>query len=284
MVYKAITAAVLLVGLSGCEHTHSWAQRFSFLQSPQPSAEQFDFNWQLSGAREVAPLQLFSTSQQIWLQFAPEQKLPAIFALDAGRHRVVQYQRSEPYVIIKGNWRQLIFKGAHLEAQARYVSPAVSPQLTQADPDVSDSLTPNVAQELDIAHATEPVTARQLYPDSDLGLSPSSESSVAAFNLSSMPFRAEPSDRTLRQTLKRWAQREGWEFQDHHWELEIDLPVVSAATFNAPFNQAVEQLMRSTALGSRPLQACFYSNRVMRVIALAQSCDPSDPITVASQG
>ncbi|MEZ2721573.1 TcpQ domain-containing protein [Paenalcaligenes hominis] len=296
MVYKAITVAVLLVGLSGCEHTHTWAQRFSFLQPPLSSAEQFDFNWQLSGAREVAPLQLFSTPQQIWLQFAPEQNLPAIFALEAGRHRVVQYQRSEPYVIIKGNWQQLIFKGAHLEAQARYVAPAVSSQLIQADPAVASIAVPELTQELEVAHATEPITARQLYPDPDLNphpnpnpnpdpdLHPLPEPSTVAFSLASMPFRAEPSDRTLRQTLKRWAQREGWEFQDHHWELEIDLPVVSAATFNAPFNQAVEQLMRSTALGSRPLQACFYSNKVMRVIALAQSCDPSDPITMASQG
>lgn len=282
MVYKAIAATVLLVGLSGCEHTHSWPQRFSFLASPPSSAEQFDFNWQLSGAREVAPIQLFSTPDQIWLQFAPQQTLPAIFALDAGRHRVLHYQRSEPYVIIKGNWQQLLFKGAHREAQARYVSPEVSPQAHPAVSSFSDANGSVLTQELAVAQSTEPSAARQLYPDTDLDVL--AEPAVASFDLSSMPFRAEPSDRTLRHTLKRWAQREGWEFQDQHWELEIDLPVVSAATFSGPFNQAVEQLMRSTALGSRPLQACFYSNKVMRVIALAQSCDPSDHRTVAAQG
>lgn len=268
MVYKKITVAVLLWFLSGCEHTQSWAQHFSFLQPAPSSAEQFDFNWKLSGDREVAPLQVFSTPQQIWLQFTPAQPIPAIFALEAQQQKLLTYKQSEPYVVITGGWKQLLFKGASLEAKARYTPPFLSSTLNTPLPIPTLDVTPLLEDKL-------PPPEPSLYTEKE---------TEADFQLAHMPYRAELSDHTLRQTLKRWAQREGWLFQDQHWELEIDLPIVSAAAFSANFNEAVEQLMRSTALGTRPLQACFYNNKVMRVIALAQSCDPNDTPVSLAQG
>ncbi len=267
MVYKTITAAMLLLLLTGCEHTQPWAQRFSFLQGSPASAESFDFNWQLSGDREVAPLQVFSTPQKIWLQFAPDQPVPAIFAVDNQQQKVMSYQRNEPYVVITGGWQQLLFKGASLEAKAVY-TPAVLSSVLATDPIHIETVVTDSAPEINT----------ELYPIETV------EINEPAFDFKQIPFHAEPDDKTLRQTLKRWAQREGWLFQDQHWELEVDLPIVSAATFSPSFNDSVEQLMRSTALSNRPLQACFYSNKVMRVIALAQSCDPNESPTTFTQG
>lgn len=268
MVYKKITVAVLLWLLSGCEHTQSWAQHFSFLQSGPSSAEQFDFNWKLSGDREVAPLQVFSTPKQIWLQFTPTHPIPAIFALDAQQQKLLTYTHSEPYVVITGEWKQLVFRGASLEAQARYSPPLISSTL-------QTPLAPSTSEPLPLLEDKVDLIEPELYAETE---------KAATFALTQMPFRVELSDHTLRQALKRWAKREGWLFQDQHWELEIDLPIVSAAAFSANFNEAVEQLMRSTALGTRPLQACFYNNKVMRVIALAQACDPSDTPVSLAQG
>lgn len=124
-----LLATVLSLVLSGCEHTHSWAQTFSFMRTHQESAEQFDFNWRLSGAREVAPLQIFSTNNQLWLQFEVDQNIPAIFAVEKGRQIPLSYKRSEPYVLIKGNWHELIFRGAALEAKALYQPPSLSSAL-----------------------------------------------------------------------------------------------------------------------------------------------------------
>lgn len=270
MVCKTISAAMLLLLLSGCEHTQPWTQRFSVFSSTSSStAEQFDFNWQLSGDREVAPLQMFSTPKQIWLQFAPQQPIPAIFALEGNAQKLLTYQRQEPYVVLVGEWQQLLFKGASLEARANHQAPQQHTELfTQETVDTTSVALPKATQPFVEPLALEMAPA---VPESD-------------FLLSHTPFRAEPSDQTLRQTLKRWAQREGWLFQDQHWELEVDLPIVSAATFSANFNESVEQLMRSTALGTRPLQACFYNNKVMRVISLAQSCDPNEASTFLTQG
>ena len=252
---KRLLLAVLLSSLlSGCEHTHSWAQTFAFMQSQPAGAEQFDFNWRLSGAREVAPLQIFSANNQLWLQFAVEQNIPAIFAVKNGQQIPLTYKRSEPYVLIQGDWHELVFRGAALEAKAQYVAPTLSSALE----------TPLVEE---VAAVADPEPVQSF-----------------ALDYQVLKYGVAPDDGTMRQALKRWAQRDGWVFNDQHWEVEIDLPIVSSALFSADFNDAVTQLMRSTALGTRPLQACLYTNKVMRVIPLAQHCDPTAATSYTSQG
>lgn len=251
-----LLSVVLSIMLSGCEHTHSWAQTFSFMRTHHNEAEQFDFNWRLSGAREVAPLQIFSANNQLWLQFGVEQNIPAIFALQKGRQIPLSYKRSDPYIIIKGDWQELVFRGAALEAHAQYQAPVLSSAL-QPDPQPQSLVKP--------VSLPEPAQA-------------------FALSMNEMKYGVAPDDGTMRQALKRWAQRDGWIFNDQNWEVEVDLPIVSAALFSADFNDAVAQLMRSTALGAKPLQACLYSNKVMRVIPLAQHCDPTAAPSYASQG
>ncbi len=243
---KLLLTVALGLMLSGCEHTHSWAQAFSFMHTHQDGAEQFDFNWRLSGAREVAPLQIFSANEQLWLQFGVDQNIPAIFAVEKGRQIPLAYKRSDPYILIKGNWQELVFRGAALEAKASYKAPLLSSSLQTLD-------------------SAEPAQSFSLALDD-------------------WKYGVAPDDGTMRQALKRWAQRDGWLFNDQHWEVEIDLPIVSTALFSTDFNDAVTQLMRSTALGARPLQACLYSNKVMRVIPLAQHCDPNESMAYVSQG
>lgn len=251
MAKKKWLAITLLLLLAGCETTQSWTQRFSFLVPQPESATHFDFNWRLSGAREVAPLQVFSTEQQLWLQFPHGQNIPAIFALDDQRQIPLRYKYSDPYVIVKGAWRHLIFRGAALQAEARYESPVKVALLANKADDDMDS--PQL-----IAAQAPPNLSTELASEA-FALAPS--------------FSVSPADGTLRQAIKRWAQHDGWLFEDQHWEVDVDLPIASFALFSANFNESVVQLMRSTALGARPLQACLYSNKVLRVIPLAQSCD-----------
>lgn len=266
MVKKILGVILLVSTLTACEHTHSWAQTFAFMQPIKEGASEYDFNWHLSGDREVAPLQVFSADQQLWLQFAVEQNIPAIFALENGRHIPLSYRRSDPYVIIKGGWQHLVFRGAALQAQARYQAPTLSPSLASTTPNPEPA-----------THPEEPTASALQHSASTVEATPTNQ--ATSFAIAEMPFSVGPNDGTMRQALKRWAQRAGWVFLDQHWGLEVDLPIVSAALFSADFNDAVTQLMRSTALGTRPLQACMYSNKVLRVIPLAQHCDPS--LTIA---
>jgi hypothetical protein len=81
-----------------------------------------DFNWHLSGDRRVAPRQIFSDQQRIWLQWHPHQAVPSVFVDDFGQWRVLeQYQRGQ-YTVIDGPWRRLRFQGGALRAMAVYRS------------------------------------------------------------------------------------------------------------------------------------------------------------------
>lgn len=268
MAKKQFLVIALLLLLSGCETTQSWTQRLSFLVPQPESAIRFDFNWRLSGAREVAPLQVFSSDKQLWLQFASGQNIPAIFALEQQRHTPLSYTYSDPYVIVKGTWRHLVFRGAALKAEARYEAPLVT------DTSVNNAVDELVAPSVTVPQTT--ATTAVVEP-----AAPALRAEPIA--LASTVFTAKPEDGTLRQVLKRWAQYGGWLFEDQHWEVEVDLPIASLAQFSPDFDESVVQLMRSTALGARPLQACLYSNKVLRVIPLAQNCDPA-AATPNSQG
>ncbi|NLZ09758.1 MAG: hypothetical protein GX086_00310 [Alcaligenaceae bacterium] len=71
----------------------------------------------------------------------------------------------------------------------------------------------------------------------------------------------------------RWAGASGWDFGPEHWGVDVDIPIIGAATFELPFIEAVQALVSSTELAGHPLQPCFYSNRVLRVVPYAQPCN-----------
>lgn len=283
---KMLLAVGLLIMLSACEHTQTWAQHFAFMRTHTDSTGQFDFNWQLSGAHEVAPLQVFSSEDQLWLQFAVGQNIPAIFAIENNRQIPLSYKRSDPYIVIKGTWKELVFRGAALQAKAQYQAPILA-----------EALTVSIEKELELAvpsaidrHSltSEPALVPQAKPVKKAVSAPINSNGTATdithFSLGELPFSVEPNDGTMRHVLKRWALREGWFFHDQYWEVEVDLPIISAASFSSDFTDSVTQLMRSTALGVRPLQACLYSNKVIRVIPLAQNCDPTSSTSSLYQG
>ena len=277
-----LLAVFMSLALSGCEHTHSWAQSFAFMRTNQNSAEQFDFNWRLSGAREVAPLQIFSANDQLWLQFAVDQNIPAIFAIENGRQVPLSYKRSDPYVLIKGDWQQLIFRGGALQAKAQYHPPVLASSLQTPLAELETMLEPDLEPVSELEPTDLPPLGEISADATEITDLPQSFALNA--NINEIKYSVTPTDGTMRQVLKRWAQREGWIFNDQHWEVEIDLPIVSSALFGADFSDAVSQLMRSTALGTRPLQACLYSNKVMRVIPLVQHCDPTVSVSSLPQG
>jgi hypothetical protein len=93
-----------------------------------------------------------------------------------------------------------------------------------------------------------------------------------------LEFQVHLSDPSLRHVLVRWAQSAGWTHGPDHWVIDRDLPVVAPAgpeVFGADFREAVRRLLATSELTDRPLQPCFYSNRVLRVISRADTCSRS---------
>jgi hypothetical protein len=95
-------------------------------------------------------------------------------------------------------------------------------------------------------------------------------------------FEISPADRNIRRALGRWAKIAGWTFDVEHWAVDVDVPVVGTARFDAGFKSSVQALLAATELGDRPLRPCFYANKVVRVVPYAQVCDRTrDPARVS---
>jgi len=86
-------------------------------------------------------------------------------------------------------------------------------------------------------------------------------------------FTVSRSDHTLREALVAWSRRAGWTHDPEHWTVPFDLPVLSSADLGTDFKSAVRALLSSTDLTNLPLQPCFYSNKVLRVVPKAELCD-----------
>lgn len=247
--------------LAACTPSLRWpwpASTPASASAPQVAPAQgarYSFAWRLSGDSAVAPLQVFDDGRRTWLQFSEAQAVPAIFARGAEGDQLLDYTRQGPYVVLPGVWPELVLRGGSLagHVQRVVVEPvSAAPTPVPVAPDAADSTTSET-------HAAA-LTA-QSFPDPQSQAPPS--------------FQAGPQDRTMRAALDRWAKSAGWTFEPEHWVVDVDIPLAGSASFEAEFKSAVRELLASTELGERPLQPCFYSNKVLRIVPYAQPCDRS---------
>lgn len=82
-----------------------------------------------------------------------------------------------------------------------------------------------------------------------------------------------PADQNLRLVIARWAETAGWTFAPEYWTVPVDIPITASHTWISEFQEAVRGLLETTELTDRPLQPCFYSNRVVRVVPITQACN-----------
>lgn len=331
------------LGLSACQSS----------QGPDglladPGARVFNFDWRLSGDPQVGPMQVFDNGTRIWLHFAPDQILPAVFGRRDGQEVLLSLRPSGQFQLVDGLWAELVFRAGRAQAQAslrRKSSQSEGSALSGAEESdvlaqplsVGDPLKPSSVGAVQVLEPGRAGQSRQGADQKEAGRgSPSqnaalpaslstsqvlendaqrsrswqhgsapvqsgsalipvlgkepepaqlvqqvafqASSDVWAVNLpnpDSTVFELRLKDRTLRQALKRWAKQAKWVFAPEHWTLEVDFPVKAAATFKGSFESAVVQLLTAAQLNAHSLQACFYSNQVLRVLASPQPCDPS---------
>lgn len=294
--------------LSACAGFPDWVVTPSSFSSSGTGFGQYSFNWSLSGDRQVAPLQVFDDGHTTWLQFLPGQPVPAIFLSSAGGEKILSYGRQGDYLVLDGIWPVLSFRGGNLIAQARRglideTSEKVQTPLKTAGSDVSSlavHASPSVMTELQDVHdtasssvegvsdttkesSTASAAAPRLKPaqtlvsrsDSTRLLTEASFVSDDSETAHGLPYDITLKDQNLRQTLSRWARQARWTFASEHWAVDVDIPVSGEAVFGSTFSSAVQELLSATELAERPLRPCFYSNRVLRVVPYAQSCDRS---------
>lgn len=278
------------------------------------TASNYDFSYRLSGDRRVAPVQVFDDGQQTWLQFAPGQVMPAVFLRRSGAAaQLASYQQQGPYLVLQGTADQIDLRIGDILARADYtgkaarqaVTPAATGSarasaaapaaggvsLAEAETYAALPLPGNTAAVSGVGvPASSPVSALsgggviRTVGVAGPGAAVSSPVTGHTPAAAALEFDAALSDRNMRRVLERWARQAGWVFQAEHWTVDVDIPLVGAAAFGADFRNAVRGLLAATELGERPLQPCFYANRVLRVVALSQACDRTvSPLAVAAR-
>ena len=234
-----------------------------------------DFGWKLSGDRAIAPLQVFSDTSRTWLQWLPGQILPIILGATEQGEQVLTYLRQGPYTIIDGHWPALLFRSARQQARARRIeAPFASSSTTQQS--VSQYQlglqSPLSSQQHSSAHLQSNSHAASSSQQQS-GLQQPSSSHQQSTQSSRPFFTVSHTDLHLRQTLIRWAGLSGWRFEPEHWAVDVDIPLSASAKFSDDFVSSVQALLASTELSDRPLQPCFYSNQVLRIVPVAEPCD-----------
>lgn len=86
-------------------------------------------------------------------------------------------------------------------------------------------------------------------------------------------FTVTKEDRTIRETLQRWAAQVGWQHEPEHWQAPRDLPVISGGSYTTDFRSAVRILLDSSRFTDMPVHPCFHSNMVVRVVPEAELCN-----------
>jgi len=258
------------------------------------AAGSYSFAWRLSGDRRAGPLQVFDNGQTTWLQFAPDQTLPAIFARTAQGDQLLAYRRQGPYAVLDGVWSVLMLRAGTLESRVERIEPdhtgsrTQTGQSGQSDTGVNEPAVTAQANAPSLLSLRPDPAARSLSAEAltqhlvPLGLPAGATMAVPeadaaeSYRPPTAPpsgYQVSPQDGNIRLVLSRWARSSGWTFESEHWVVDVDIPIAGTARFELEFDEAVQQLLASTELSDRPLQPCFYANKVLRVVPYAQSCD-----------
>lgn len=310
---RIATTVLCAVSLSACANLPDWIAAHQFLNGDAhrtaPASAQYSFDWSLSGERQVAPLQVFDDGEKTWLHFLPDQIAPAIFQHTEQGQQLLPYVRQGDYLVLDGVWPVLSFRGGGLSASAHKQGPdaglrvdAVLSSLAKLDDDVvshaspitvatdtSISVTMSTESLSDVPEQGDGTAVPGLHDDDgETGHIRVDETSIhsvsddarrltdASFERIEQPaYAVWLHDQNLRQALHRWAAQADWTFAPEHWDVDVDIPISGEADFHGTFQDAVQDVLASTELADRPLRPCFYSNRVLRVVAYAQSCDRS---------
>jgi hypothetical protein len=278
----------------------------------------YDFAYRVSGDRRVAPVQVFDDGQSTFVQFKAGQTVPAIFRVGDGGEQLAPSTLRGGYVVLAGTASEWVMRIGSAVSAAQYEGDAregrsgvgaargnafdLSDDATWTAGDVRGSgargASTAVAEdtrrvssmspdELRGARSGQPTTrgARTVSAGGQAAPASLRPAALAAYAPAtpmrpSAAFDASTADPTMRAVLTRWAKLAGWSFDAQHWTVDVDIPLAGTASFGADFKSAVRDLLASTELSTRPLQPCFYSNQVLRVIPLAEACNRT--ATVAS--
>lgn len=263
----------------------------------------FDFEYRVSDSR----INVFDDGKNTRLQLPEGLALPAVIARTPAGEQILTPRRDGVYLVIEGVHAQLAlvwannrqvqvqYSGAMTEARqgaaaAHTAMPtaAVAGAVTaprSVKPVAPDQAAAQVRAAASTA-ATASVPALQTHTEptsAPIKGNPPIQASVQALQQTAAPatevaaapaltFEVRQRD-TVRETLARWAKDAGWTHLPEHYTVDFDVQILGSVAPYTDFRAGVRALLNTTSMTSKPLQPCFYSNQVLRVVLRTQRCD-----------
>ncbi|UUM22136.1 TcpQ domain-containing protein [Mycoavidus sp. SF9855] len=223
------------------------------ITSPQTrTPTTYHFDWHISGAPEVAPIQVFDNDHKLYVQFRAGSPTPAILAEKPDGQVLLNWQAEPPYIVLNQFASRLHFRLGKQLAQA-WRKPSKQQSATAWPAKIVKTVSPN-ALFLPAAPQKIPPTIQQAQKKS-----------------ATTQWQVKRTDENLRQLLTRWAQIDDWHLI---WDVDHDIPIQAEDQSQGNFKEAVRRVLGATALTEYQVKPCFYTNRVVRVVRQTTVCNP----------
>ena len=274
VIYKLLMASA--IALAATTSAHSQVRETA---AATANASQFDFGYRSSDNR----VNVFDDGRDTRLQLPEGTLVPTVVVIQPKGEVVLKAHREDPYLVVPGIHQQIRLRWANSrEVAVSYTGIAQATQrLGQAASFGSSAPvashgsaakpTPVMAQTTTAPMASTERIAILGAMNAPVGNSAAAATAAVANPLVS--YSISRADRTVREALARWAKDASWTFDAEHWTVPVDLPIVASASLGTDFRGAVRAMLDSTALSDMPLQPCFYSNQVLRIVPKAERCD-----------
>lgn len=292
---KNILYVLFAIFLTGCagQLNNDWLN--SLIDSDKQAAD-FDFSWQLVGDASLLPLQVFDNGKKTWLQYSYGTVIPAMFAHTDKGDVLLRPVKDGEFLVINTVPTKILLRGGlhsaeiyksnnHLATVDGSIKQSVETisiksVLEETKPEEIASVATNTVKNTAVAKVAN---AFNLPVDSYAVKADTSNNKLLKDRINILPkeYSVSPKDLNIRRALKLWSKNSEWTFSDEHWSVDVDIPISGSASFGNSFQVAVRDLLAATELGDRPLQPCFYSNKVLRIVPLAQRCDRTAKIGVS---
>ena len=274
--------------------------------SPAQAQTRFDFSYRVSDSR----INVFDDGQVTRLQLPEGLQLPAVIARTPAGEQILTPRRDGVYLVLDGVHAQIALVWANnRNVQIQYTGtmtdarqgraaahPAMPAAVVAAAAPAPVSVTPvspavvaqRLASEVRIASdSTAPALQdHNLTPTASPAASaPGASRAVLAVDTAKVDAAAPAAPsapaitfavrerETVREALTRWSKDAGWTHLPEHYTVDFDVQILGTVPPYTDFRTGVRALLATTSMTQKPLQPCFYSNQVLRVILRTQRCD-----------
>ncbi|WP_310613250.1 TcpQ domain-containing protein [Limnohabitans sp.] len=251
------------------------------------SSQKYDFNYRVSDER----ISVFDDGKVTRIQLPEGMTIPIVMSQEPAGDVLLDLKKDSPYLSVQGTYTKLVMRWSGKREVVASYNGSIEIE-RQGRPAAFGMATPArtygaVSEPVEFEKTQMAVQTTEKAPGLSTVEKQQAESAVQAVAANApinapaiepqgAKFEVSPLDQNFRKVLMKWSKDSGWTFEPEHWAVARDIPVSGSDAVITDFKTAVRRLLKSTTLTDLPVQPCFYSNNVLRVIPASELCARSE--------